>query len=131
MTELRSRIGLIDVSGAPTMRRVNGIGPSIAGGFSEPLAPGYFYKQFVLTFIYVPVFLGFIYLVRGSREEGYQFAGRIKFGHFVRRFGFPAYLRFLCSVFLESAGLLVVMLLALALAYGAVFVVMALFRGMS
>ena len=126
MIDLRSQIGLQAIGNPPVMRRVNGIGPSIAGGFDEPLAPGYFYKQFVFTFLYFPIFLGVIYLVSGNRD-GYSFAGKIPFPMFLRRFGFGGYLKLLFTVLLEGCGLLIVLLVALGFAYGVVWLLRGLF----
>ncbi|WP_313453587.1 hypothetical protein [Brevundimonas sp.] len=109
------------------MRRVNGFGPAIAGWYREPNLPGFYYKQFVVTALFMPVMLGFIYLVSDAEGGGWRFHARLPFGHFVKRFGWVAYLLFVLTALLESALMLVALLLALAFAYGVVWLLKGVF----
>ena len=127
MNSALDSLGLKPISGPPAMRRVNGFGPAIAGWHREPHLPGLYYKQFVVTALFVPVMLGFIYLVSDAESGGWRFHARMPFGVFIERFGWVSYFLFVLTALFESALMMLALLAALAFAYGVVWLLKGVF----
>ena len=103
------------IKGPPTLRRVNGIGTFIAGQWQEPSFRDVYFKQLIVTFIFVPIFFGHIYAVVDGKKGGWHFVGRITGHDFRDRFGWRAYLKFKGSIALETLifGVAIISLLIL------------------
>jgi hypothetical protein len=96
---------LKNVLTAPVLKTVKGFGSRLVGSFPEPATPGSYYKQFVLTVLYVPIFFGHIYLVEDvdQQKSTWRFLGRLQGDQFISRFGWTSYFRFKGSSLVESA----------------------------
>ena len=117
---LASPPNIISISKPPILRTVNGIGGRVVGTWIEPQIPGHYYKQFAITFLFVPVFFGHIYLVSNAVKSGWYFRGYISGAEFIDRFGWASYAKFKLSGAMESGLFLA--------AFVAVFFVVALIR---
>ncbi len=89
----------------PALKTFRGIGGRLVGSFPEPAVPGSYYKQFVVTVLYIPVFFGHVYLVEDdeAKKMSWKFLGHLEGDGFVARFGWPAYLKFKASSLLDSS----------------------------
>src|SRR5580698_8697214 len=93
---------------APMLRRINGIGYTLAGGLREPTLAGAYYKQTVFTIFFFPVAWGRIYLVKDAGNRSWSIFGSIRGGDFIQRFGWGGYGRLKASILLETAVYFVV-----------------------
>ena len=107
---------LIQIKSPPSLRSINGIGGRVVGYHREPLVTDGYYKQFVMTILFMPVFFGHIYLVRDAKPQGWYFLGRIEGRAFVSRFGWKRYFIFKFSALLESAAYLAIFVVAVLFA---------------
>jgi hypothetical protein len=105
---------------APMLRRINGIGYTLAGAFNEPTVAGAYYKQTIFTIFFFPVAWGRIYLVKSTGNRSWSMFGSLRGGDFIRRFGWGGYARLKATILLESllffvfgAGLLVLLAVVL------------------
>jgi hypothetical protein len=94
------------ITSPPVLRTMNGIGGRIVGSYGEPAIPGHYYKQFAITFLFVPIFFGHIYLVSNAKS-GWYFKGYISGADFIERFGWKAYSQFKLSAAFESGLFLI------------------------
>jgi hypothetical protein len=88
---------------APLLRRMNGIGLTLAGVYREPTIAGAYYKQSVFTVLFFPVAWGAIYLVKSTGNRSWSMYGTVRGGDFIRRFGWGGYCRLKASILLETA----------------------------
>ena len=93
---------------APMLRRINGIGYTLAGAYREPTVAGAYYKQTIFTIFFFPVAWGRIYLVKDAGNRSWSLFGAIRGGDFIRRFGWRGYGRLKAAILLETAVFFVV-----------------------
>jgi hypothetical protein len=93
---------------APRLWTIRGIGTAIIGHLEHPDGPPWCYKQFAVTFFYIPVWLGRYYPVRRSHKGGgWIYGAPVTGAEIVARCGRGAYWRF-------KLGVLVLPLIALS-----------------
>jgi hypothetical protein len=100
-TPLSPAVRIQPISGPPMLRRINGVGTTIGGALRDPSIAPWFYKQLVVTVIFVPVLFGHIYVVREAKGQGWHFGGRVSGAEFARAYGWAGYVRFKLTVLAE------------------------------
>ena len=92
----------------PRMYRLNGIGTTIAGRHNDPAMAPWYYKQLVWTVLFIPVFLGQIYVVSDAgMGRGWYFHGTVTGAEFAERYGTQAYWAFKARVLFGAVALIV------------------------
>src|SRR5438874_861428 len=96
-----------EVTQAPAMFRLNGIGCALLGRFREPVIAPRFISVYCFTFAFLPIFPIALYVVScsGDNWRVYRFHREISFKSFFSVYGWGS-LRLVSGVFLRGLSLL-------------------------
>lgn len=107
------------VSQPPVLRRGNGFGFAIVGRFYDKrIAPAYF-TLYVFFALWVPVLPLLVYIVT-NEGGGYRFYGKLSIAEFHRRYGTRATAILFATAILESA-LVIVLIIVILFGLGFLF----------
>ncbi|HET7232208.1 MAG TPA: hypothetical protein VFJ16_19530 [Longimicrobium sp.] len=67
------------INSAPTLFRVNGIGPTLLGQLRYPYVEPYYIAMQFFTFVFVPLFPLGVYVVKAGEGNSYYFVGKIRY----------------------------------------------------
>jgi len=104
---------------APTLFRINGIGPTLLGSLRYPYVEPYYIAMQFFTFAFIPLFpLGF-YLVKHDGGNSYYFIGRLRYAD-LKGFAGPEGMRALWLSLLKHPSVWLGLAVMTFIAYGIV-----------